>query len=265
MSTDGTKKLPTVTVVIPNHNYAQWLPQAIETVAFQDYPIKNLIVVDDGSTDNSVETVKGLLTDCKSVPLDAQNFEVWSGHHSGLPINLICSKDPKGPSYARNVAIRANWSSTHIFGFLDADDYWKQGKMSKSVMKFLEHPENVGVVYTDNDTLNRDTGLMIREYREPYGKQRLLQHNMVHSGSFVSRLAFEKVGLYDEEMRVAEDYDLWIRISEHMLISHIPESLVVAGVHSNNTTGAINMSIWQQNWQRIAQKMQARAKNGQKQ
>src|SRR5690606_17455853 len=160
-----------------------------------------------------------------------------------------------GPSNARNLGMDACWPATDIFGFLDADDIWLSGKISKSVAKIMTDPQHIGLVYTDNDSLNVETGLQIREFRESFNYKRMLNHNMVHSQSLVTKQALQKVGLFDENLRVAEDYDLYLRIAEHFMLCHIPESLVVQRIHKNNTTNSIDMSVWQNAWKYIGQKL----------
>jgi glycosyltransferase involved in cell wall biosynthesis len=248
-------KLPQVAVIIANHNYAQWLPQAIASAVEQDYPLKEIIVVDDGSTDDSLEILRQLCPDKEN--------NTFIGHIGDTKIIAYGDFDNRGypalgPAAARNKAIKNHTKDNQLFAILDADDYWAKDKLSKSVAQFMMNAENLGAVYTDNYSLNVRNGNILREYRESFDINRLLEHNMVHSGCVISKQALEQVGLYDEEMRVAEDYDLWIRIAEKFLILHIPEPLVTIRVGSHNTGNSISKEIWNHNWQRISQKIQER-------
>ena len=112
---------PIVTVVIPCHNHADMLGGAIDSVVMQDYRPINIVVVDDGSKDNPIEVLE-LKKD-----IDIQ-------------IVLLKNENPTGPSAARNIAIKEMWDSTDLFIMLDADDRYLQGKISKSVEKYLENP-----------------------------------------------------------------------------------------------------------------------------
>lgn len=250
MSTEHN--LPQCTVVIPNHNYQQWLEDAMSSVANQDYPNKEMVIVDDGSTDSSWEWLRNreLFTVGRlGLPKGATDFLCFD--FKGVKTRAFRLDKAYGPSYARNIGIKDAMPDTHIFGFLDADDFWLQGKMSKSMAKFLEAPEEIGVVYTDNFGLNIHNNVITREYRHSYDQLSLKQNNYIHSGSFVSRLAFQAVGLYDEEMRTAEDWALWLKISSKFMIEHIPEALVVARHGNYNSTNTVPMSVWKQNWERI--------------
>ncbi len=247
-------RIPAVTVVIPNHNYSQWLAQAIDSVIAQDYPNKKIVVVDDNSSDDSLKVMAGLYETSQKV-----NEIAVAGLRAGTPLFCFGLKQDGtkgfGPSFSRNVAIRSLWEQTEIFMFLDADDYWLQGKMSKSVAKILQAPEQIGVVYTDNYGENVITGARTREFRHSYDRNKLLQQCIVHSGSAVTKFALDVSGLYDESMRTAEDWDLWIRLSKNFMFYHIPEPLVVARHGSYNSTNSVGLPVWQENWRKISQRI----------
>lgn len=250
-------ELPHVAVIIATHNYGKWLLEAITSVVLQDYPNKSIWIYDDGSTDNTWEILEELL--------DGERHETMlSGRIQNTKIVAYTmaiggNKFPaQGPSKARNELLKKSINHAQLFAILDADDYWQPGKLSKSVAKFLENPEILGAVYTDNYTINEQTGIVSREFRESFDYQRLLNHNMVHSGCVISKKALATVGVYDEEMRVAEDYDLWLRIAERFMIYHIPEPLVTIRAGNHNTSNSVPTEVWQQNWQRVYQKVQQR-------
>ena len=68
----------------------------------------------------------------------------------------------------------------------------------------------------------------------------------------------EETGYYDRTMRVCEDYDLWMIISERFLIIHMPESLTLVRITGENSSSVVQQDIWQQNWRRVAEKMNQR-------
>jgi glycosyltransferase involved in cell wall biosynthesis len=248
--------LPTVTVIIPNYNYSKWIPDALASIAIQDYPKKQIVVVDDCSTDNSWETVNELLND--KVEIKTEYGKANIGMYCGIPItNLVLDKNG-GPGRARNIGVKLAWDVTHIYAFLDSDDLYMPGKISKSVSIILEDPDIIGAVYSDYDSLNLKTGIAVREYKEPFSRDRLVQECIVNNDTVVTKLALDKAGLYDEEMRVCEDYDLWMRVSERFVIVHIPEGLVTVRVTGEGATFCVDQKIWQQNWQRIMTKSQQR-------
>jgi len=250
-------ELPHVAVIIATHNYGKWLLEAITSVILQNYPNKSIWIYDDGSTDNTWEILEELLDGERHETMlsgTIQNTKIYA-HTSAIGGNKLPAQ---GPSKSRNELIKKAWDSSQLFAILDADDYWQPEKLSKSVAKILEVPDVIGAVYTDNYTINEQTGITSREFRESFDYQRLVQHNMVHSGCVISKLALAKAGLYDEEMRVAEDYDLWFRISERFMIYHIPEPLVTIRAGNHNTSNSVAPEVWQKNWQRVYQKVQQR-------
>ena len=254
-------KLPVVTVIIPSYNYGHFVGHAIESVGRQDYEKLQLVVIDDGSTDDTFESLKHTILIAQEGQLvTGTQFAAGTRKFDAIERPIVVFRHPNafGPSAARNTGIKATADRTTFFVFLDADDYWLPGKVSKSVAKFMLAPDKLGLVYTDNVSLNMKNLNKIREYREPYDRPRLLQHNMIHSGSMVSKAVLEKVGLFDEKLRVAEDLDLWIRISEQFMVHHIPEALVVQRVHDQNSTNTVDMKIWQAAWEYIAQKTHQR-------
>jgi glycosyltransferase involved in cell wall biosynthesis len=164
-----------------------------------------------------------------------------------------------GPSYCRNLmATIATEAGAKYLAFLDADDIYAPQKIEKSV-EIMEREENVAAVYSDYTSLNMKTGVATREYKPAFDKHYLLRECIVNNDSVVRASAFKAVGGYDEEMRCAEDYDLWIRISHKWLIYHIPEDLVTVRVTGEGATFSRTSEEWQRNWNRIREKLNATA------
>lgn len=249
-------KLPVVTVVIPNYNYEKWVCDAINSVAIQDYPIKQIVVVDDKSTDNSYHKVCSIINNPKNIETD--DCVGCIGTYLSVPITCVTLKENGGPAKARNFGIQLAWEATHIYGFLDSDDLYLPGKISKSVSIILEDPDIIGAVYSDYDTLNSKTGLRIREFKEPFSKERLVQECIVNNDTLVTKLALDKCGLYCTELRTCEDYDLWMRISEKFAITHIPEGLVIVRVTGEGATFSVSQEEWGKNWRKVMQRAQER-------
>ncbi len=228
---------PIVTVVIPCHNHSDMVCNAIDSVIMQDYRPIQIIVVDDGSTDNPQETIES------------------KGYPEEVPISLIRNEHAKGPSAARNAAIQVSWDSTDVFMMLDADDLYLQNKVSMSVEKFLKNPELIGIVYTDAIIKNINTKTEIHEFRQPYNRQSLEMECIISNTPLISKKALSIAGGYDEEMRTCEDWDLWLRITENMVAIHIPETLHVYHVTGKNSSDVVPQEVWQQNWQKISQRI----------
>ena len=198
---------PLVTVVIPNYNCARFLPAALDTVLAQTYPNVEVIVVDDGSKDDSIEVLK---------PYEPR-------------IRVIRQKN-QGVSAARNQGIEA--SRGELVAFLDADDEWHPEKLEKQVALFLARP-SVGLVhcaieYIDESgkSLGINTtgrrGSVLREIA-------LLQGTVVLAGgstAIVRRECFDKAGLFDRELSTAADWDMWRRVACHYDIDVVPAPLM---------------------------------------
>tara|TARA_Y100001938_G_scaffold147611_2_gene229206 strand:- start:54 stop:734 length:681 start_codon:yes stop_codon:yes gene_type:complete len=218
--------------------------EAIESIISQNYRPINIAVIDDGSEDNPEEAVNKLCKDNQ----DDRNLEI---------IFLKNSK-PTGPSAARNKAIKHMWEHTDVFMMLDADDRYLDGKILKSVQKYLESPEHIGIVYTDAIIENKQKNTKIHEFRQPFSKEALERECIISNTPLISKEALSKSGLYDEEMRTCEDWDLWLRITEFFVAIHIAEPLHIYSVTGKNSSDTVAQEVWQSNWSKIRQKIMQR-------
>ena len=171
--------LPTVTVLIANYNDEDYLDIAIESAINQDYPGPlNICIIDDGSTDGSwgiIETyIKNPAKDTTENDLDI-TFSQYSGGRFGNTKVYAIKNENSGPSEARNVGIRYMMDKTEIFAILDSDDEMYENKITECLPVFERGEGMVGVVYADYDTLHINTRKVIREYKEPYSRNRLTQ------------------------------------------------------------------------------------------
>lgn len=242
-----------VTYIIAHHNYQEHLPKAIESAKKQKYKC-NICVIDDCS-ENPKETQKmiqdNLFDGNWNETQHGNDVTIQDKEINGSKRTLILLQGKaRGPSYARNMGIRQTINDTDVFAILDADDTNDPYKVEKMVNVFNRFGEYVGVVYADYNTIN-EHGKITREYKKPYDYFKLRQDCMVHSGSLVRSEVFKAVGLYDEEMRTCEDYDLWMRASKKFIFYHLPEALSLVLVHDNNSTNTVQKEIWVKNWQRV--------------
>lgn len=248
-----------VTTLIANYNYGKYINDAIDSCVKQTYKKQSICIVDNGSTDGSIEKIKSRLSNIKRVD---SNVDILQGKIDKIDTIFIDIGKPIGPSAARNLGIEILKNHTDAFMILDADDIMMPEKIEKMVSVISRYNGQVGVVYADYNTLNVDTGNVIREYKEPFSQGRLHQECIVHSNALILKNALLQVkdqfGYYDQHMRTAEDYDLWLRISEKFMIYHIPEPLTLVRTHSENSTNTVDNSVWQQNWLRIQEKFRAR-------
>jgi len=253
------KQLPVVAVIVPLHNHENFIERAIRSAAEQDYPAKFIVVIDDGSTDNSYSVVYSLLENRQEK--SNEGGVIISGDVSNTRVFLLKHDLALGPSAARNSAIEFAWKTAHLFSMMDADDYYLPTKISKSVAKFLEYPNEIGIVYTNAIIHSEITGVDIEEFREAYDDRRLCQECIISNTAMISRLAFERCGLYDKTYRTAEDWNLYLRICEKFIAVNIPECLHVYSVTGVNASNIVNQEVWQKNWARIGQYLQQRGRH----
>ncbi len=172
------------------------------SVLQQDYPDKEIIVVDDGSTDNSIEEVKD------------------------LPVRYVW-KENSGISSARNRGIGE--SGGEYIAFLDVDDLWKKKKLSTQIsqMKAKDH----SVSYTDEIWI-RDGKRLNQKLRHKKYSGMIFEHCLPlciisPSSVVIKREIFEDVGLFDESLPVCEDYDMWLRVTARYPVLFIERPLVI--------------------------------------
>lgn len=202
-----------VDVIIPIFNGEKYISQAIDSVLAQTYPVAKVIVVDDGSTDATKEIVK-------------------SKKSSKTKIIYTYQKN-HGLSSARNAGIKL--AKSNYLAFLDCDDLWEKSKLEKQMTVFTTSPvKNLGLVYCDCQYISEaGVGLPKKSSfkKEIKGDvlQKLIESNYITgSGSAVviRHACFEKVGLFDESLRVCEDWDMWLRIAREFGIDAVMEKLV---------------------------------------
>ncbi len=235
--------LPKVAIICANYNYGRFIVEGMESIKKQNYKGEiRLYIVDDGSSDDSWEK-----------------------------ISEFAEKDPdfvftqriqnSGASVARNVAIDMCWDWADIIGVLDADDAYKPTKVEKLVEKLMEYPE-VGVAYGDYD-IHRSYGdkhYVKYEAKGAYCRRGLSQSCMVHSNALIKKEYLEKVILpngeiFDSRLHgpasqgfigCTEDYDLWLRLSHHCIMCHVPESLSIVNESGQNQSMKMTPEIFQQ-------------------
>jgi glycosyltransferase involved in cell wall biosynthesis len=181
---------PLVSVVIPTHNYSGFVTEAVESVLSQTYTNIDLIVVDDGSTDDTRERLALF----------------------GDRVRYIYQEN-SGPSAARNTGIRA--AKGEYIAFLDADDLFHPRKLEIQVRYLLDHPD-IALVAAENLT---DQNRVFPDFPpNPFLADRISLESAVVKNRFgmcgvvVRRHCFNEVGLFNEELRSTEDRDMWVRI-----------------------------------------------------
>lgn len=204
-----------VSVVIPNYNHGRFVGDAIRSVLNQIYQSFEIIVVDDGSTDNSREVVAQF----------------------GNRVQYIWQQN-KGLPGARNKGLLA--ACGKYIAFLDSDDCWLPAFL-QTTLERLEADLSLGAVHTGFFFMDSVGGLLpqVGTYVVPDDQMydRLLDGEFfMPSSVVVRRTCFEKVGLFDETLRFSEDWDMWLRVAREFRFAGIPEPLLKYRIHGNNMT-----------------------------
>lgn len=184
---------PLVSAIIATYNMGQYLSGAIESVLAQkDVPLE-LIIVDDGSTDDTRQVVEPYLADSRVQYLYQQN---------------------SGQTKAKNVGLKA--SRGRYIGYCDADDEWHPDKLSLQI-PLLEKDPATAVVYGRICPMDYAGSPLCTETASEYSgyiTQQLFLDNFIPFGSaLIRRSAIEEVGGFDENRRMGIDWDLWLRLS----------------------------------------------------
>jgi glycosyltransferase involved in cell wall biosynthesis len=215
----GDQFEPSVCVIIPMFNASSTIGKALDSLAQQTHLPDRVIVVDDGSTDNSAQIVERL-----SLPYEL----------------LLIRQNNQGPSAARNAGVfKANET---LLAFLDADDYWFPEKLEKQVLLFqslLKSNHNVGIVDCFGLSLFSDgRKLLFGQIKNGNHFSSFVHSNVINGTSsvLIIRQAVVDCGGFDPEIRFAEDRWLWTQIAEHYDIHTVAEILYHRLVGCDNIT-----------------------------
>ncbi|HEY5675000.1 MAG TPA: glycosyltransferase [Malonomonas sp.] len=199
---------PDISVIIPTYNRATLLPQALDSVFAQTGVTCEVIVVDDASTDNSLERLKD---------------------YKDRPLRILRHERNRGGAAARNTGMAA--AQGEYIAFLDSDDSWREGKLSKQLALFHSSANEksrkpLGLVYTGYQKHNSRAAEQ-QTLRGDIFPEILIQ-NCVGTTStvLVRRDALLRVGGFDEQLPSCQDWDLWIRLAKEYRFDCIPEPLV---------------------------------------
>lgn len=240
---------PTIAIIIPNHNYGKWILDSIKSVVDDEYPKKKIFIIDDGSTDDSNKKVLSLLDNKEK--FESNSIPGIYGKYKNVDLYLIAYNECKGPSFARNIGIKAAWEKTDTFSFLDSDDLHINGKLAITSNALINGWGAIGAVYSDYINFDSETNLKHPQFKDGFCSEKILFDCIMPSNSLVPKYVFEKIGLFNESMRVAEDWDFWIRMSKFYIGYHIPKFLSLVRTGNYNSTNTVPKEVWLQNWQKI--------------
>jgi len=227
---------PIVSVIVPAYNAEKFVAETIKSVQAQTYSNWEMIIVDDGSTDQTASIIK-----------------------------QACQKDTRIHYYyqtngkqgkARNLAIKH--AKGKYLAFIDADDLWHPQKLEKQIHVFDHIPE-VDLVYTNGISFMDTTQNVIHTHQEPSGLRKLdEQFQYLLSGKSLPNLSVmvkkdcvDEIGGFMEDLRLqnAEDYQLWLRLADHHCQMYgLDENLFYYRLHTNQVTNGDSMAMEQSVW-----------------
>ena len=203
-----------VSVVIPTYNYGRFVGRAIRSALDQTLPPAEVTVVDDGSTDDTVEVLRGFGSDIR-----------------------VISQANKGVAAARNTGARSSRGS--FLAFLDADDVWDP-RMLEMTVAALGADADAGAAHSglrEVDEDGREVGLFLEGKGGRIGRDLLLMRPIIALGGsavVMRRAVFDEVGGYDERLSTSADWELSLRVSLEHPILFVPEPLVSYTLHGSN-------------------------------
>lgn len=214
-----------VTVIIPTYNREHLVLDALDSVRAQDFRPVEIVVVDDGSTDNTVGLV-----------------EAWAQQYAGPDLGVRLVSQPNlGGNAARNAGIRA--ASGEFVAFLDSDDTWSPGKLSKQV-GYLEANPGCGAVYCGLEEVDAASGIVLGAPVSSFPQGTLFPEILVRditaptSCYMLRRRVFEVAGYFDEALEARQDWDMWIRVAQQFPIGAVAENLVQLRHHAGARTAS---------------------------
>ena len=196
---------PAVSVIIPTYNRGTWLSETVESVLTQSFADFELLVIDDGSTDDTASVMERFLS-----------------------VRYFRGNENLGVSHARNEGLR------HAVGryicFLDSDDLWKKDKLKSQVEWMDQHPEYV-VSYTDEIWIRN--GVRVNPMKKHQKRSEDIFNDCLPlcivspSSAIIKAELFDEIGSFDESLPACEDYDFWLRIAARYPFHFIPHKLIV--------------------------------------
>ena len=208
-----TAPQPRVSIVTPSFNQAEFIAETIDTVLSQDYPHIEYHVVDGGSTDGTLDILRGF----------------------GDRLEWISE-----PDHGQSDAINKGWRRTtgEIIAWLNADDLYRPGAVSKVVAFLASHPD-VDMVYGDCDYLDAEGNVGERYHARPADGVDLLCSPVTivpQPATFLRRRVLDSVGYLDETLHNTLDLDYWVRVAARHRIAYLPECLAGFRLHAGSKT-----------------------------
>ncbi|MDB9891135.1 glycosyltransferase [Alphaproteobacteria bacterium] len=209
----GVDKKPLVTVYVTNYNYGRYIEEALESVFAQGYENFELIIIDDGSTDNSQDII--------------------SRYEEREKVHIVLQKN-KGLTVTNNVALRL--SNGKYIMRLDADDYLEPSALSVLV-EALENDDSIALVFPDYFEVDEHGHMLQHVQRHDFSLKVSLYDQPAHGACTMIRTkALRAVGGYDETFTRQDGYDLWLKVIHQYTVRNVNKPLFYYRQHSKSLT-----------------------------
>lgn len=219
---------PKISVIIPSYNHEKFIGDAIKSVLSQTFQDFEIIIIDDGSSDNSVAVIKTF--------------------HDPR-IKFLLNEKNRGAVYTTNKMVEL--ASGEYIALLNSDDLWESTKLEKQ-LKFLEDNKNYGAVFAQANIIKEDGSLLENGSRndgaifEQPNKTRFkwlnhffyLGNALCHPSMLIRKEVYQEVGLYNPLMASLPDFDMWVRVCLKYEIYVLPEKLVKFRILDNNANAS---------------------------
>lgn len=194
---------PLVSIIVPTFNRVDFIGEAIDSVFAQDYSNWELIIVDDGSTDDTKSQLSDYLKDPR----------VWYFY-----------QENQGQSVARNKALEH--ANGELICFLDSDNRWLSHKLTSSI-KVLEQNSDADILYADINSINEQGEVIEKSTMEHYSgriAELLLKDNFVTMNtSMVKKHCFDEMGGFFKGRKAGDDYELWLKLAVKYTFIYLPD------------------------------------------
>ena len=229
---------PLISVIIPAYNADKLITKTLDSILAQTYRPLEIIVVDDGSTDETAKVVKNYENN-KLVNKVDTNHKITQINRAGIGLVYI-RQENRGPSKARNTGIKA--AKGEYIAFLDADDCWSHDKLEKQIGLFKKEP-NLDIIFTDTKITRRenheieeffvfkkkglDKNFFGHEFMVLRPFEKLIGTNFMHTSSVITKKAcFRDAIFFNEKRHYAEDWELWLKMSLYFIFGYVNDVCV---------------------------------------
>tara|TARA_B100001057_G_scaffold267585_1_gene267730 strand:+ start:1372 stop:2247 length:876 start_codon:yes stop_codon:yes gene_type:complete len=215
-----------ISVIIPTYNRDKFILECVQSVLAQTLPAREIIIIDDGSTDTTYNILRDL------------GFNSITTHKSVL---RYFSQQNRGVSSARNLGIRE--ARSEYIALLDSDDLWLKNKLDLQVRAFQNDRKSTRLCHTDEIWIRNGVRVNQHKKHKKYGgnvfKNCLKLCCISPSSAMIHKSVFADFGFFDEDLPACEDYDFWLRYSAKEDVIFVDEPLIIKkGGHSDQLSGA---------------------------